>query len=141
MGSEGGDDSVVAVADALTLRQQVDSDRCAGLVTPAHRRVLDSLCTDIAVICTRTALVLGSLAIAIPEAGRRRTHRCGSGYRVNDRVSVRGTTAYGTGAMMLQPGADMPIETGLSMAMAAAGSEKPGRWRCDERRPRNDRTI
>ncbi|MCY4121335.1 MAG: hypothetical protein OXG72_10500, partial [Acidobacteria bacterium] len=100
-----------------------------------------SLCTDIAVICTRTALVLGSLAIAIPEAGRRRTHRCGSGYRVNDRVSVRGTTAYGTGAMMLQPGADMPIATGLSMAMAAAGSEKPGRWRCDERRPRNDRTI
>jgi len=68
MGSEGGDDSVVAVADALTLRQQVDSDRCAGLVTPAHRRVLDSLCTDIAVICTRTALVLGLLAIAIPTA-------------------------------------------------------------------------
>ena len=38
----GRDDSVVDVADALTLRQQVDSDRCAGLATSAHRRVLDS---------------------------------------------------------------------------------------------------
>ena len=40
MGCEGRDDSVVDVADALPLRQQVDSDRCAGLVTPAHRPVL-----------------------------------------------------------------------------------------------------
>ena len=68
MGSEGRDDSVVDVADALTLRQQVDSDRCAGLVTPAHRRVLDSPCTDMAVMCTHAALVLGLLAITIPTA-------------------------------------------------------------------------
>ena len=29
-GSKGRDDSVVDVAGALTLREQVDSDRCAG---------------------------------------------------------------------------------------------------------------
>ncbi len=67
MGSEGRDDSVVDMADALTLRQQVDSDRYAGLVTSAHRRVLDILCTDM-VVCTRAALVLGLLAMAVPTA-------------------------------------------------------------------------
>ena len=66
MGSEGRDDSVVDGSDALTLREQVDSDRYARLVTSAHRRVL-SLCADMAV-CTRAALVLGLLAMAIPTA-------------------------------------------------------------------------
>ena len=43
MGNDGRDDLVVDVADALTLRRQFEWDRCAGLATPAHRRVLDSL--------------------------------------------------------------------------------------------------
>ena len=44
MGSEGRDDSVVDMADALTLRQQVDSDRYAGLLTPAHWSVWARFC-------------------------------------------------------------------------------------------------
>ncbi len=44
MGSEGRDDSVVEMADALTLRQQVDSDRYAGLLTPAHWSVRARFC-------------------------------------------------------------------------------------------------
>ena len=43
MSNDGRDDFVVDVADALTLRRQFEWDRCAGLATPAHRLVLDSL--------------------------------------------------------------------------------------------------
>ena len=35
--------AVTDVADALTLDQEVEWERCAGLATPANRRVLDSL--------------------------------------------------------------------------------------------------
>ena len=44
------------------------------------------------------------------------------GYRVNDRVSVWGVTGYGTGAMRLTPDGTAGLESGLSMAMAAAGT-------------------
>ena len=44
------------------------------------------------------------------------------GYRVNDRVSVWGVTGYGTGAMRLTPDRATALESGLSMAMAAAGT-------------------
>ena len=44
------------------------------------------------------------------------------GYRVNDRVSVWGVTGYGAGALGLTPDGGMALETGLSMAMAAAGT-------------------
>ena len=44
------------------------------------------------------------------------------GYRVNDRVSVWGVTGYGAGALRLSPDRAMALETGLSMAMAAAGT-------------------
>ena len=44
------------------------------------------------------------------------------GYRVNDRVSVWGVTGYGAGAMRLTPDGAAGLESGLSMAMAAAGT-------------------
>ena len=44
------------------------------------------------------------------------------GYRLNDRVSVWGVTGYGTGAMRLTPDGTAALESGLSMAMAAAGT-------------------
>ena len=44
------------------------------------------------------------------------------GYRVNDRVSVWGVTGYGAGAMRLAPAGAAVLESGLSMAMAAAGT-------------------
>ena len=44
------------------------------------------------------------------------------GYRVTDRVTVWGVTGYGAGGMMLTPGGGPPLESGLSMAMAAGGT-------------------
>ena len=44
------------------------------------------------------------------------------GYRVNDRVSVWGVTGYGAGTMRLTPERATALESGLSMAMAAAGT-------------------
>ena len=44
------------------------------------------------------------------------------GYRVNDRVSVWGVTGYGAGALRLTPDRATALESGLSMAMAAAGT-------------------
>ena len=43
MGEEERDRLVVDVADALTLSQDVDWDRCAREATPASRRTLDNL--------------------------------------------------------------------------------------------------
>ena len=43
MGNDGRDDVVVDVAEALTLNQDVQWDRCARLATPAGRRLLDGL--------------------------------------------------------------------------------------------------
>ena len=44
------------------------------------------------------------------------------GYRVSDRFSVWGVTGYGGGVLRLTPDGAAPIESGLSMAMAAAGT-------------------
>ena len=44
------------------------------------------------------------------------------GYQVNDRVSVWGVTGYGTGALSLTPDGQTALETGMSMAMTAAGT-------------------
>ena len=44
------------------------------------------------------------------------------GYRVSDRISVWGVTGYGTGTLQLTPDRAGALESGLSMAMAAAGT-------------------
>ena len=44
------------------------------------------------------------------------------GYQVTDRVSVWGVTGYGSGGMLLTPEGGPALESGLSMAMAAAGT-------------------
>ncbi len=46
---------VTDVADALTLDQEVEWERCAGLATPANRRVLDSLRSFGAIFAGRPA--------------------------------------------------------------------------------------
>ena len=43
------------------------------------------------------------------------------GYKASERVTVWTVAGYGAGGLMLRPGAGAPIETGLSMAMAAGG--------------------
>ena len=43
------------------------------------------------------------------------------GYKASKRVTVWTVAGYGAGGLMLNPGAGAPIETGLSMAMAAGG--------------------
>ena len=43
------------------------------------------------------------------------------GYKASERVTVWTVTGYGAGGLMLNPSAGTPIETGLSMAMAAGG--------------------
>ena len=48
------------------------------------------------------------------------------GYTLSDRVSVWGVTGYGKGALTLTPGEGAALTSGLSMAMAAAGTR--GRW-------------
>ena len=44
------------------------------------------------------------------------------GYQLNDRVSVWGVTGYGTGALSLTPDGAAALDTGMSMAMTAAGT-------------------
>ena len=44
------------------------------------------------------------------------------GYQVSDRVSVWGTTGYGTGSLSLAPDGQSALETGVSMMMSAAGT-------------------
>ena len=43
------------------------------------------------------------------------------GYKANERVTVWTVAGYGAGGLLLNPGAGAPVETGLSMAMAAGG--------------------
>ena len=43
------------------------------------------------------------------------------GYRATDRVTVWDVAGYGTGGMLLTPAGGPAVESGLSMAMAAAG--------------------
>ena len=44
------------------------------------------------------------------------------GYQVTDRVSVWGVTGYGAGGLWLTPDGGPALRSGLSMAMAAAGT-------------------
>ena len=44
------------------------------------------------------------------------------GYKATDRVTVWGVAGYGSGGMLLTPQAVQALESGLSMAMAAAGT-------------------
>ena len=44
------------------------------------------------------------------------------GYKATERVTVWGVTGYGSGGMMLTPRGGPALESGLSMAMAAAGT-------------------
>ena len=44
------------------------------------------------------------------------------GYKATERVTVWGVAGYGAGAMLLTPDGGPALETGLSMAMAAAGT-------------------
>ena len=44
------------------------------------------------------------------------------GYRASDRVTVWGVAGYGAGGMLLTPEGGPALESGLSMAMAAAGT-------------------
>ena len=44
------------------------------------------------------------------------------GYRATDRITVWGVTGYGSGGMLLTLGGGPTLESGLSMAMAAAGT-------------------
>ena len=83
---------------------------------------------------TRGALVVGlSVGRTLglggysgPSAGQMTSSMTGFypwlGYQVNDRVSVWGVTGYGTGALSLAPDGAAALETGLSMAMTAAGT-------------------
>ena len=43
------------------------------------------------------------------------------GFKASERVTVWTVAGYGAGGLLLNPGGGAPIETGLSMAMAAAG--------------------
>ena len=43
------------------------------------------------------------------------------GYKASERVTVWTVAGYGAGGLLLNPGAGTPVETGLSMAMAAGG--------------------
>ena len=43
------------------------------------------------------------------------------GFKASERVTVWTVAGYGAGGLLLSPGAGTPIETGLSMAMAAGG--------------------
>ena len=44
------------------------------------------------------------------------------GYKATDRITVWGVAGYGGGGMLLTPESGMALESGLSMAMAAAGT-------------------
>ena len=61
-----------------------------------------------------------------PSGGQMTTSMTGFypwvGYQVNDRVSVWGTTGYGTGALSLTPDGQSALETGVSMMMSAVGT-------------------
>ena len=43
------------------------------------------------------------------------------GFKASERVTVWTVAGYGAGGLLLNPGNGAPIETGLSMAMAAGG--------------------
>ena len=48
------------------------------------------------------------------------------GYQATERVTVWGVAGYGTGGLLLTPDGGQALESGLSMAMAAAGTRGRG---------------
>ena len=69
---------------------------------------------------------LGMGGYSGPSGGQMTTSMTGVypwvGYQVNDRVSVWGTTGYGTGSLSLTPDGQSALETGVSMMMSAVGT-------------------
>ena len=61
-----------------------------------------------------------------PSGGQMTTSMTGFypwvGYQLNDRISVWGTTGYGTGSLSLTPDGLSALETGVSMLMSAVGT-------------------
>ena len=61
-----------------------------------------------------------------PSGGQMTTSMTGFypwlGYQLTDRVSVWGTTGYGTGSLSLTPDGQSALETGVSMMMSAVGT-------------------
>ncbi|MCY4635488.1 MAG: hypothetical protein OXG04_13460, partial [Acidobacteria bacterium] len=72
------------------------------------------------------ARTLGMGGYSGPSRGQMTTSMTGFypwvGYQINDRVSVWGTTGYGTGALSLTPDGQSALETGVSMMMSAVGT-------------------
>ena len=67
---EGHDDLIDDVADALTLRQDVDWERCARLVMPSNRWLLENLR-----VIARVAAACRASAHASPGPLQRRNPR------------------------------------------------------------------
>lgn len=69
---EGHDDLIDDVADALTLRQDVDWERCARLVTPSNRWLLENLrvIARVAAACRASANASPGAAAATRSTGR-----------------------------------------------------------------------
>ncbi len=69
---------------------------------------------------------LGMGGYSGPSGGQMTTSMTGFypwlGYQLNDRVSVWGTTGYGTGSLSLTPDGLSALETGVSMLMSAVGT-------------------
>ncbi len=69
---------------------------------------------------------LGMGGYSGPSGGQMTTSMTGFypwvGYQLNDRVSVWGTTGYGTGSLSLMPDGQSALETGVSMMMSAVGT-------------------
>ena len=77
MDNEGHDDLIDEVVDALTLRQDVDWDRCARLVTPSNRWLLENLrvIARVAAACRASA---NASRIPLPRTSPRTRRQPGS---------------------------------------------------------------
>ena len=118
MDNEGHDDLIDEVADALTLRQDVDWDRCARLVTPSNRWLLENLR-----VIARVAAGLPRIRerVADTPAAIRRPVRGGSRDPVDGDPASRAAAAPYRHLGL--PGDDRPAG---GLAAAAAGQ---WRWR------------
>ena len=70
--------------------------------------------------------ILGMGGYSGPSGGQMTTSMTGFypwvGYQLTDRVSVSGTTGYGTASLSLTPDGQSALETGVSMMMSAVGT-------------------
>ena len=143
MGLGGGD---VLTGSAFTLNREsggrrrrlaVEPRRAVALLGPRGRPVAGRRRADDDVrgrLCPKGPLVVGlSLSntrglgeYSGPGSGRMLSSVTGLypwlGYRATDRITVWGVTGYGVGGMLLTPGGGPALESGLSTAMAAAGT-------------------